>query len=60
MNPDVTFHALFIDGPLHLYVKTATKSEDLMSSFLRLEKLVRALAKQLAEEEEETEHARPR
>ena len=61
MTPDVSFHALFVDGPLHLYVRTATKSEDLMSSFLRLEQLVRALAKQLAEEEdEEVHHARTR
>jgi len=56
MTPDVSFHALFVDGPLHLYVRTATKSEDLMASFLRIEQLVRALAKQLSEEEDEAPH----
>jgi hypothetical protein len=56
MTPDVSFHALFVDGPLHLYVRTATKSRDLMTSFLRLELLVRALAKQLSEEEDEASY----
>jgi len=60
MTPDVSFHALFIDGPFHLYVKTASKSDELLPAFQRLERLVRALAAQLAEEEDEAEYDRTR